>query len=211
MPGAYDKAIALARALHEMQKGRGNLLWAFGYTISRHNVGMLERTYEEVRRELPGLRYDDFHVNVAQTSEVYYNNVNLELKAEKGEIAKELRSFIRKRKGGTDAVSLLEGVFLKKLVQYVETGKVPIRSRSLDASLFLDSQGNVFPSIMWNRRIGNLRETGYDLKPLLKSAEARTVRELIGRGEEPSAWTACEAYQSIAGNLPSFASLLLPP
>ena len=64
---------------------------------------------------------------------------------------------------------------------------------------------------MWNRRIGNLRETGYDLKPLLKSAEARTVRELIGRGEEPSAWTACEAYQSIAGNLPSFASLLLPP
>jgi MoaA/NifB/PqqE/SkfB family radical SAM enzyme len=211
VPGSFDRAVALARALRGMQGERANLFWVFGYTISRHNVGMLERTYEAVRKELPGLTRDDFHVNVAQASEVYYNNTGLDLQAERGAVAKELRSFIGKRRVGSDPMSLIEGVFLRKLVRYVETGKAPMRSRSLDASLFLDSQGNVFPSIMWNRRIGSIRDTGYDLEPLLKGAEAKAARDIIRRGKEPGAWTACEAYQSIAGNLPSFASLLLPP
>lgn len=211
VPGAFDKAMQLARSLRSLQEGHRNLSLTFGYTMSRYNAGMLERTYEEVRKELPFVTRNDFHINVAQTSDMYYGNAGLDFAGDNGAMATELESFVRLRGRSLDAMSLLEGVFLKKLIEYLRTGRQPMRSRSLDASVFLDSYGNVFPSVMWNRRIGNIRDTGYDLAPLLDSTEAREARSLMRQGKEPSAWTACEAYQSIAGNLPGFASLLLPP
>ncbi len=33
-----------------------------------------------------------------------------------------------------------------------------MKSRSLEASLFIDSFGNVYPSIMWDKKIGNIKE-----------------------------------------------------
>ena len=96
--------------------------------------------------------------------------------------------------------AILETAFTRKLIDFIRTGKSPMRSRSLDASLFLDSYGNVFPSIIWNRKVGSLRDCDYDLLKIWHNKEAHDIRKLIKEGKEPDAWTACEAYQALAGN-----------
>ncbi len=210
VPGAFGRVMALARGLRELQKKYPGLYFAFGYTISRYNVGRLEETYDEVRKEMPEAGWNDFHVNIAHTSEIYYSNLNADLKAEGAAMAREIGDFIRKRRTEVNAHAAVEGVFLRNLVKYVRTGESPMRSRSLDASLFIDSNGNVFPSIMWAMKLGNLRESGFALEPILCGAQAADARKMLREGKEPSAWTACEAYQAIVGNLPSFLGLLLP-
>ena len=100
-------------------------------------------------------------------------------------------------------IPVIENAFLKKLDYYIKTGNTPMKGRSLDASLFLDSYGNVFPSIMWGRKIGNIRDSDYDLSKIWHNAEAEEARKLISEGKEPRAWTACEAYQTLVGNIGS--------
>lgn len=206
--GSFDKVMGMARRLREMQKTWKGLSFSFGYTMSKLNEGSLEQTYQAVGKELGGVTYNDFHANMGQVSGIYYDNIGADIQADRIAMADELDSFINKRHMELGIAPLIEGVFLKKLVYYMRTGRQPIRSRSLDASLFLTSDGNVYPSIMWDRKLGNVRDTDYDLGPIWQSKEAEETRSLIREGKEPSSWTACEAYQSITGHLPSFLSLL---
>ncbi len=203
IPGNYDRAIAMFKGLRELQKRYKNLFMIFGYTLSKNNQGQLMKTIEEVRKEIPDITYNDFHLNLGQISDIYYSNTNLEISASKEIITGEVREFIGKRRAQFGAIPAIEGAFLRRLLEYIRTGKTPMRSRSLDASLFMDSYGNVFPSIMWGRRIGSIRETDYSLAPIWACPDAAEVRKLISEGREPDNWTACEAYQAIVGSIGS--------
>ncbi len=204
IPGNFDRAMVIFKGLKEMQRRYKNLFMVFGYTMSKFNQGQFEKTFEEVRKEIPDVTYNDFHLNLGQVSDIYYSNTSLDLKAAREVVASEIEDMIRKRKFKIGAIPAIEGVFLKRLVDYASTGQTPIKSRSLDASLFMDSYGNVFPSIMWGRKIGSIRESGYSLEPIWHSKDADEVRGLIKEGKEPSNWTACEAYQAIVGNVANF-------
>lgn len=206
--GNFDKVMGMARALRELQKKHKNLFFIFGYTMSKFNQGKLEETYEAVKNELGGITHNDFHINLGQISSIYYNNSSSNIIAERQLVVNELKDFIKKRRMEFGAIPLLESIFLKNLVKFANTGKSPIRSRSLDASLFMDSYGNVYPSIMWSRKIGSIRETDYDLDLIWHSKEAEEIRNEIKNGKEPNSWTSCEAYQSIVGRATSFISLL---
>ncbi len=204
IPGNFDRCMAMFKGLRELQKRHRNLFMIFGYTMSKFNQGQFEKTYEGVKAEIPDITYNDFHLNIGQISDIYYSNTDLDFKASREQAAAEISEMIKKRKLQVGAIPAIEGVFLKKLVDYVNTNQTPIKSRSLDASLFMDSYGNVFPSIMWGRKIGNIRESNYSLAPIWHSKDAEEVRALIKEGKEPSAWTACEAYQAIVGNVLNF-------
>ncbi len=208
VPGNYDKVMALARSFRELRKRYRNLSFVFGYTVSRFNLGQLEATYQAVNKELGNVSRDDFHINIAQISDIYYNNASNGVEPGREILAKELEDFVSRRSGRMDAMQLVEEVFQRNLIKFAKTGKSPMKSRSLDASLFMDSYGNVYPSIMWGRKIGNIRDSNYDLVPIWKGDEAEETRKLIATKAEPEAWTSCEAYQSIVGNIPSFASVL---
>ena len=189
------------KRLKALQKRYSNLVVVFGYTISRYNQGKLELTFQEVKKDVPEVTRNDFHINVGQISDIYYGNSNLDITAKREIISDEIENFIRKRNFELGAIPIIESIFLKKLVKFLETGKPPMKSRSLDASLFMDSYGNVYPSIMWGRKIGNIRESNYSLDGIWHNAEAEEVRKLIREGKEPAGWTACEAYQSIVGDI----------
>lgn len=201
--GNYEKAIAMARMLREMQEEHRSLSFVFGYTMSKLNHGALARTIEEVAKEVPGTTYNDFHVNLSQLSSNYYNNTGLDIKADGKEAAREIRLLLGKRHFSSDPVQIIEAAFLRNLARYAETGKQPMSSRSGEASVFLDSFGNVYPSIMWDKKLGNIRETGYYMQSILGSDAAKGVRALIKEGREPLQWTSCEAYQALLGNLAS--------
>ncbi len=201
IPGNFDKAMENYRMLQEIKRDHPNLDMVFGYTISKFNSGQFEKTFNSVKEVFPNVTYNDFHINLAQTSETYYKNANLSISPIGNGTSEELSEIYSKRMRMYDPMHLVENAFLKKLIEFAKEGKTPVKCRSLDASLFLDGWGNVYPSIMWNRKIGNIREVDYDLSKLWHNSEAEGVRKAIKNGSEPNEWTSCEAYQSLTGNI----------
>jgi radical SAM protein with 4Fe4S-binding SPASM domain len=72
---------------------------------------------------------------------------------------------------------------------------------ALRASCFIDPWGVVYPCITYSKPIGSLRDTGMRLDPIWNAFETTRVQREIWDGQCPQCWTACEAYQSILGNV----------
>ncbi|HUC38817.1 MAG TPA: radical SAM protein [Candidatus Acidoferrum sp.] len=201
IPGNFDKAMATYRMIMQVKKEHPNIDAIFGYTMSKFNVGQFEQTYNAVKQIFPGVTYNDFHINIAQTSETYYKNGNLDLSPVGPQASEEIRGVLMKRKKMYDPMHIVETAFMKRLVDFAKDGKSPMKVRSLEASLFLDSWGNVYPSIMWNKKVGNIREADYDLSRIWHTPTAEEVRSAIKKGAGPNEWTSCEAYQTLTGRI----------
>jgi MoaA/NifB/PqqE/SkfB family radical SAM enzyme len=201
VPGNYERAIANYKMLQELAKTYKNVYFVFGYTMSKFNAGQFQRVFEDVKRDIPTLKVNDFHINLAQTSENYYKNENDDIRPSKELALSDLKWIMKNREFRMDPISLVEDSYMRRLVRFLERGNSPMRSRGLDASLFMDSFGNVYPSIMWDRKIGNIRDSSFDLRPIWKGELAEKARKDIKNGLEPNFWTSCEAYQTITGNM----------
>ena len=191
--GAYGRALATFEALRGIRR-RGFRAY-FGVTLSRYNRGALLRIVDRVRRDLPGISEQDFHVNLAQESAHYYGN---EGTAPAGEaVLDDMEEFGRRRGNGLHPVALLERMYQKRLREFVATGRSPVPCRALRSSIYVGPTWDVFPCTMWDAPLGNLRETGFDLAPLWNGPAAGERRAEIERGACPHCWTPCEAYPSL--------------
>ncbi len=201
IPNNFEKAIAVFKMLKEMRKEHSNLDFVFGYTMSRYNKGAFEKTFQEVKNAIPDVTYNDFHINLAQSSENYYRNKGADISAYGEDVARELENILSHKRFSPNPVSFLDTLFLKKLVYFARTGKSPMRNRSLELSLFMDSGGNIYPSIVSNIKVGNIKDSNFDLMRILGGDCAVKARESIRDGGESPNWTSCEAYQAMLGNL----------
>ena len=95
----------------------------------------------------------------------------------------------------------LEDTYLKHLDSFLITGQTPMACHALRASCFIDPWGVVYPCISYSKPIGRLRDTGMRLEPIWAGLEATRTQQEIWAGNCPQCWTACEAYQSILGNV----------
>ena len=77
--------------------------------------------------------------------------------------------------------------------------QTPIPCKALSASVFIDPSGDVYPCVIFNKKLGNIRKVEYDLGRIWRSDATKTVREDIVKMDCPHCWLACEAYQSILG------------
>lgn len=195
--GGFAHQLETLRALRQIDGIRA----VAGMTLSQFNVGQVERTFDAVKAECPGLERSDFHVNFAQVSAHYYGNAADGVTAPAASALEELRGYRRRRGRDWSAGAWLEGVFLQKLESFLQTGRTPMPCHSLRSSCFIDPWGTVFPCISYTRPLGNLRDTGMELAPIWLGAETSTTQREIWDGSCPQCWTACEAYQSILGNL----------
>jgi MoaA/NifB/PqqE/SkfB family radical SAM enzyme len=208
--GGYERQVETFRALRQIPGIRP----VFGMTLSRHNVGAFERTFEALARVCPGLEIADFHLNVAQVSGHYYGNDEMsDVAPAREQVAHELRLYRKKRGTALSPQGWLEDTYLRHLARYVESSALPMRCHSLKSSCFIDPWGTVFPCITYSRPVGSLRDHAMDLGGVWTSDEASTIQREIWEGDCPQCWTACEAYQSILGNLfrPSSVPHLRPP
>jgi len=195
--GNFDKAIFLFKKLKELEQKRKNLIVMFGYTISDFNVGAFEKTFDEVKKEIPDIKIENFHVNIAHISEHFYSNKQLKLHREK--YINEIKKVIELRKGiSFGVISEVENFYLSKCINYIKTSKTPIQCKALVSQIFLDPYGNVYPCTVWAKKLGNIREES--LKEILEKEETKKVRGQIKRSECPNCWTPCEAHPSIFGN-----------
>lgn len=203
LPDSWDRAIATFKGL---RAGKSKNIQPFlGYTLSQYNFDKFFETVEAVRREIPDLNFNEFHVNLAQSSEFYYHNRELLDTGwafrEKDKIIMMLDDFLRLKKKGNIVISFLENAYQRKLKSFLTKAKTPLPCQALSASCFIDPDWNVYPCITYNRIIANLRDYDFDLRPIWKLDAASRAREDIEKYICPNCWTPCEAYQSILSNL----------
>jgi radical SAM protein with 4Fe4S-binding SPASM domain len=195
--GGYRRQIDTFRSLRAMP----GIEAALGITLSVHNAGHLADTLAACHHDIPGLRPDEFHVNVAQVSTHYYGNDLEAVAAPLEALEADLATFEAATPVRLSPKSWVERTYLKHLRSYLRTGRTPMPCHALRSSCFIDPWGVVYPCITYARPIGRLRDTDMALAPIWEASGARELQAEIWRGNCPQCWTACEAYQSILGNI----------
>lgn len=204
--GNFDKVMDLYGRIRSLKEERPGFEIVFGYTMTSLNAGRFRDCVRSVQEVYPEITEDRFHLNMAQVSEHYYGNEANHFEPDRAGVASEVRSSIGRR-AGEGFTGWAESKFLQGLVQFAQTGAPPLKTRELQASYYLDSYGDVYPSVMWGLKLGSLRETGYDLRPLWNGPVSSMARDMVMRGVSPKHWTSCEAYSSILGSIPRTAGL----
>jgi MoaA/NifB/PqqE/SkfB family radical SAM enzyme len=196
--GGFQRQVETFRALRRIRGIRP----VFGMTLSRHNAGAFESTFEALSRVCPDLDVADFHLNIAQVSDHYYGNAGSnEIAPDRDVAVQELRLY-RKRRGRTRSPQAwLENTYLKHLERYMASNEMPMTCHSLRSSCFIDPWGTVFPCITYSRPVGSLRDHDMNLGAIWHAPSTKALQSEIWAGDCPQCWTACEAYQSILGNL----------
>ncbi len=201
IPGNYNRAIAIFKELTELRKQYPNLYHVFGYTMSSYNEGQFEKTYQGVKQDIPEIKYNDFHINMAHSSSNYYFNPEMkDLKPSKI-YPQEIKQILKSREFELSMIHTIEDIYLKKSIEYHETGVTPMDCKSLNASIFLDPYGFLYPCTMWYRQLTNVRNIDYDIRNMWNTDETEAYRKEIKAKKCPNCWTPCEAHQTIVGNI----------
>jgi len=206
--GSWDKAIKSFKLLKALSKEHKNFQTFFGYTISPINIGEFKKTYLSVKEVIPEIEPKDFHVNLLHTSEHYFSNIDnkFNLKSSAREVVKELGLIESMRKNGSINPAIFTQNFLEKNYvkfskPFIKNNRTPLACKVLQTSIFLDPYGNVFPCTIFNKLLGNIRNSRYELKKIIETEDAKALRKEILELKCPNCWTPCEAYQTILGNL----------
>ncbi len=200
--GGWKRQIETFKQLHSIS----GVDVVLGMTLSTYNADKFEHTFEAAKRECDWMTYDDFHVNIFHTS-YYYGNEDLKLSTQENErLIQEVNKYTALRGMKLHPISFLEHGYLKRIEQYIRSGKTPIRCHALRSSCFLDPVGNVYPCGMYNRVLGNIRDATYDIARIWHGAETKKVQQEIWDFQCPQCWTPCEAYQSILGDFLQFSA-----
>ena len=195
--GAFDRAVATFSRLRALRSKRFDVF--LGVTLSSFNQGRIFDTVAAVRELVPDLDLREFHVNVAQESAHYYQNVGTGRAG--ADAVGELAEFVRRRGHRFHPVAWLERRYQRLTPEFLASGRTPVPCKALSSSVFVDARWNVFPCSMYDAPLGNLRESGFDLGRLWETPRAEELRRVIAARRCPNCWTPCEAYQSILGNL----------
>ena len=196
--GGFRRQIETFNRLRRMP----GIATVFGVTLSSFNLGRFAETFEACARECPGLTIDDVHLNVAQVSGHYYGNDGPDaVGPDPVRVRQELTAYRKLRGRARSPKQLLENTYLAYLDEFLLTGQTPMPCHALRASCFIDPWGVVYPCITYSKPIGRLRDTGMRLDPIWNAFATARVQREIWEGQCPQCWTACEAYQSILGNV----------
>ena len=121
-----------------------------------------------------------------------------------GPLGQNMNFFVlddRKKGGRLHPVDFLEERYQGLVGKYYETGKSPLPCTALSSSCFIDPYWNLYPCSIWDEKIGNLRENGFDLQAMWDGARRKELREDVINENCSHCWTPCEAYPTILGNL----------
>lgn len=174
----------------------------FGLTVSAFNIGQVKNTLSALQERVPNIGWTDLHVNILQESDHYFGNTGIEKPAREA-VKQVINRLVDERGIPLHPTLLMEQLYLKKVGQYLDTGRSPIPCTSLRGNAFIDPTGKVFPCHIWDKPIGTLIEYGYSLPRLWANQKRMDARKLVREDRCPGCWTPCEAYPSILSNLPS--------
>jgi len=196
IPNSFRRAIDTYKRISTLR----GLTAYIGMTWYPQNRLLVSQTIAAIKQLIPGFSLRKLHVNLAHASSHYYHN-ELPPDADQTGVLAVIQEFIKERGTPLTPFEWLERAYHKGMVQYLNTKLCPADCVALSASCFLAQDGTVYPCSIWNEPLGNIRQHGYSLAPLLDSGALPQLRKIIHEKRCPNCWTPCEAYQSILGNI----------
>ncbi len=195
--GDFDRAIDTVKRLRHLNYKNFKVM--IGFTLSGSNKGTFQQMIEEVRKEIPEMKPEDFHVNIAHVSGHYYSNNSANIP--NADLRNDVMEYRNSRGNRLTKIGFLENKYLKMADKYLQTGKRPITCQALSGSVFIDSFGYIYPCTIYSKRLANIKDINYDLESYWNTEIVKKLRLEIEEGKCPHCWTPCEAYQSILANL----------
>ncbi len=196
IPGDFERACETYMGLRALKKVHTYI----GMTLYQENVSLVKETVANISRLVPSFSFRDLHVNIPHVSEHYYGNL-----AAKPEVTKEMvlviDELMKLRGIPRQPFEWVERMYHRRVRSYIESRKTPENCASLMASCYLSENGTVYPCNIWNEPLGNIRDFGYSLLPILESQKAKMLRKELLNKNCPNCWTPCEAYQTLAANI----------
>lgn len=186
-----------------------------GHTGScgRSARALVEETHVAINAGLstlgePPLGWSGLHLNIPHLSQHYYGNTADDAPsdgfggpAHRAEIAEALRFAASQSKdGGSFGLHLLERAYRREALRYLATGDTRVPCAALLTTAYVSAKGMVYPCTIWDKPLGNLRDHGFALAPILARARADGTRADVAAGRCPRCWTPCEAYPALAAS-----------
>jgi MoaA/NifB/PqqE/SkfB family radical SAM enzyme len=181
-------------------------------SCGRTTTELVEDTFAAVnaalaQREQAAVDWGTLHLNIPHFSQHFYGNRASEEQdgfggaVHRAEIAAALGVAAKKSRAGSSfAMRAIEQVYRAEAQRYLATGRTRIVCSALLSTAYLSEKGYVYPCTIWNKPLGNIRDTGYALMPIIEESRRNGVRRAVATGHCPNCWTPCEAYPSIVAS-----------
>jgi len=192
--GSYSNAVETLEKLAHMRKEYPKFNLTVGMTLTPDNIRELPEVFQIARRHEA-----EFSFRPVNFSDIYYRNPegNFKLNGVINDLTRSIEPIKRdvvKRRGILSSVTTLR--YMEGVLDYVRSSRVenfPCTAGS--ASMFIDPSGNVYPCIIMNKKLGNIRDK--PLRDMWISHEAEESRRLIREGKCPGCWVECESFRDI--------------
>lgn len=155
------------------------------------------------RGEAP-LGWGAFHLNIPHLSQHYYANQASAATdgfggpVHRAEVAAALEFAATRGSTGSEMIArTIQRIYRVEAQRYLATGRTAIVCSALLSTAYLSEKGEVYPCTIWNKPLGNLRQTGYALLPIIEEARKAGVRRAVAQRNCPNCWTPCEAHPAI--------------
>jgi MoaA/NifB/PqqE/SkfB family radical SAM enzyme len=200
LPGSWDRGIETFRRLRGIR--RPNFQPVVGMTLLSKNTHLVDATIAAIRDVIPEFTRKELHLNVGHESTHYFDNAGYTGGGPHAATLAELDRHQQAIGRSWHPVAFLEDRYQALVADYFEHGKSPLPCTALSTNCFIDAYWNLYPCSIWDQKVGNLREAGFDLDALWNSARGRDLRAKVVNEDCPHCWTPCEAYPTILANLP---------
>ncbi len=196
--GSWKKAIETIKALERLRAENPNLIVTFEHTISQFNVGAYHDLLAALKEEGLTEVLKNHTVTFMHHGQLYHNSIS-EVKSK--EDIRILYDTIRKRESRFSYLGFIREIYLTLFEDYInQPNRQVLTCTAASRSCFIDPYGDVYPCVIWNEKIGNLREVDYDLYAVMESEKAERIRMHVREGICPVCWTPCEAYPAMITN-----------
>ncbi|MBT3816757.1 MAG: radical SAM protein [Candidatus Magasanikbacteria bacterium] len=189
IPDAWDKDMETIERLQAL--GMTNLRLAF--TIIPENVKDFGKVYDESKK-----RGIEFTHAFAQSSEHYFGGIKIDNNPNKKELKKQYLHIMNSELKSWNPKKWVRAFFSHGLYTFSIEKKQILNNDPGAKFFYLDPDGVVFPSVVHNNPMGNIRE--FDTwDELWKGKTAEGAREKV-KTEGKSAWMICTARTAIKKN-----------
>jgi len=199
--GSWKNAIETLRQAFKLAEEYSNLRPHISYTFNSHNAGNFQKLYNYLVENLD-LNMDDFSFSVEHSGLLYNNQNMVQIEYEK---IKQDIAFIRehpRKTNNMDPVAIFRSKsyenYLEGILPYLKNEK-KIRCAAMQLSGYIDAYGDVYPCIMWGKKLGNIKNRSYS--EIWVDSTSDKIRQVIAEKHCPGCWTPCEVQPSLLINL----------
>lgn len=175
----YDKAIESIKYLKQI--GVKNL--GLAMTVSDTNAGEIKKVYN-LAEDLD----IQFSVSLVQNSQIYFNKQANKISSEE-EIVAGLNYVIKKELSSWNVKRWLRAYFIHGYIYFLKNNKTLFSSGAAIDSLFIDNEGDVYPSNLIDKKLGSLKDNS--LHDIWNSKEGQAKRLEARLHKSADNWTIC--------------------